>query len=78
MSRWLGNIYIPSQTPPLKRRGFSNGISFAYLPISFYSNSVNKNYDCSHGVAELSASSVIVNYFNFRFINSAQAGILSA
>ena len=47
-------------------------------PISFYSKSVNKNYDCSHGVAELSASSVIVNYFNFRFINSAQAGILSA
>ena len=56
MSRWLGYIYIPPQTPPLAKEWLSQWNFVVYLPISlFVSKFCNKNYDCSRGVAELSA-----------------------
>ena len=36
-----------------QRRGFSNGIKVLFICLFLFSNSVNKNYDCSCGVAEL-------------------------
>ena len=75
----MARRYLHSTPNPSFDKGgaLAMELKFSLFAYSFFSNSVNKNYDCSRGVAELSASSVIVNYFNFRFINSAHAGILS-